>query len=154
MFFISYCRPKKFYKKYISAHTPPRHRSRPSKYQIGHFVFSSTFVLDCKVTIYGSCMIRIKRLYTTPVNRYFAIKNKRGWKSKVTCLMFRWTPTMARRCVSWYVFFIEFFRTAIRYKKHWLIEMIDLQFLRTAMVGKWKRLRNPYKKYLRNMVWT
>ena len=28
------------------------------------------------------------------------------------------------------------------------------QFLRTAVVRKWKKLRNAYKKYLRTMFWT
>ena len=34
------------------------------------------------------------------------------------------------------------------------IGTMDCQFLRTAMVRKWKALRNVYKKYLKTMVWT
>ena len=40
----------------------------------------------------------IRRLYTTPVYCYFPIKNKRGWKKEVTCLMFQWAHTMAQKC--------------------------------------------------------
>ena len=39
-----------------------------------------------------------RKLYTTPVDRYFSIKSKHGLKKEVTYLMFRWSLTMTEVC--------------------------------------------------------
>lgn len=50
-------------------------------------------------------MIMLRNLYTTLVNCHFSIKNKHGWKEKVTCVTFRWTPMMAQKCVNLFKFY-------------------------------------------------
>ena len=94
-------------------------------------------------------MIRIKRLYTTPVNRYFSINNKRGWKN-----VSMGAYDGVKVCELIGTFLLNFFGRQYDTKSIGLYRDDGLSILITVVVRRWKRLRNASKKYLRTMVLT
>ena len=92
----------------------------------------------------------IRRLYITPVNRCFLIKNKRGWKEDVICLMFRWADTVALRCVNWYVFLLNLLGQQYNAKYIGLYRYDELSTFKNCSGPQMGKIKKHLQKIFKN----